>query len=423
MLTFVVIAGCLLGPVAAEAAPRCFGRAATIVGTAGDDEIVGTPGNDVIVGLRGFDRIRSLGGDDRICGGRDPDFVRGGGGGDAIDGAGGSDTAHGGPGADRIILGPGEVEASFGGPGDDRLFGGVGSFDSLIGGGGDDLLDGGPGQDLAEFFDAPSGIAADLETDVALGRGTDRIPSIEGLVGSNFDDVLFGDGTSNLIVAQEGDDMVDARGSGTLEALEADLIDGGVGADTLDGGAGADIVTFEDAPGPVTVDLAEGTAMGWGTDALLGIEAIVGSFFDDTLLGDAQDNAIAAGAGDDLVDGRGGVDEAAYFDSFEPVVADLGSGASTGWGSDTLMDVEDLTGSSFADVLTGDLGPNTIVGGSGPDALAGQAGDDVLVGANGNDRADGGDGSDVCEAETEVACEGDPTDGVFLIWGRLDSLI
>ncbi|MGH2540978.1 MAG: hypothetical protein ACRDGK_10680 [Actinomycetota bacterium] len=78
--------------------------------------------------------------------------------------------------------------------------------------------------------------------------------------------------------------------------------------------------------------------------------------------------------------------------------------------------MEDLTGSSFADVLTGDEGPNTIVGGSGPDALAGAAGDDVLLGANGNDQADGGVGSDMCEAETEVACEVDPT-GVLLIWG------
>ena len=175
----------------------------------------------------------------------------------------------------------------------------------------------------------------------------------------------------------------------------------------LDGDAGADIVTFEDAPGAVTVDLTLGTATGWGADSLSGIEVIVGSFFDDTLTGDAQDNAFAAGAGDDAIDGRGGTDQAAYFDAAASVVADLRAGVVTG-GSDMLFDIEDLTGSASADVLTGDDGPNAIEGGGGPDLLAGAAGDDLLVGARGNDQADGGDGLDTCDAETEVACEADP---------------
>jgi Ca2+-binding RTX toxin-like protein len=424
VLVVLLVAGSLLATGAVEAGARCFGRAATIVGTRGDDLIVGTAGDDVIDGLGGFDRIRGLGGDDRICGGGESDFVRGGGGDDAIDGAGGSDTAHGGPGADRIVLGVGEVEGLFGGPGDDRLFGGSGSFDGLIGGAGDDLLHGGRGQDLAEFFGAPSGVRADLEAGTATGQGADRLIAIEGLVGSNFDDVLLGDAISNLIVAQQGDDVVDARGSGTLEGLGADLIDGGGGDDVLDGDVGADIVTFEDAPLPVTVDLTLGTATGWGADSLSGIEAIIGSFLDDELIGDAQDNAFAAGAGDDAIDGRGGTDQAAYFDAAGSVVADLRAGVATGWGIDTLLDIEDLTGSGFADVLTGEDGPNAIVGGSGPDLLDGSAGDDLLVGANGNDQADGGDGLDTCDAETELACEVDPVpprarDGGWLAsWGN-----
>jgi hypothetical protein len=80
----------------------------------------------------------------------------------------------------------------------------------------------------------------------------------------------------------------------------------------------------------------------------------------------------------------------------------------TGWGTDMLLDIEDLTGSGSADVLTGDDDPNAIGGGSGPDLLAGAAGDDILVGARGSDQADGGDGLDTCDAETEVACEADP---------------
>src|SRR4029450_13653937 len=128
------------------------------------------------------------------------------------------------------------------------------------------------------------------------------------------------------------------------------------GSDALEGGAGDDIVTFEDSPGPVTADLSLGTATGWGDDALSGFEAIVGTVFGDTLTGDAQGNAFAAGAGDDAIDGRGGIDQAAYFDAGGPVAADLQAGTVTGWGTDTLLGIEDLTGSAFRDLLTGDGG-------------------------------------------------------------------
>lgn len=47
--------------------PTCSGRAATIIGTDGADEIEGTQGSDVIVGLGDDDYIHD--GDDVICGG------------------------------------------------------------------------------------------------------------------------------------------------------------------------------------------------------------------------------------------------------------------------------------------------------------------------------------------------------------------
>jgi Ca2+-binding RTX toxin-like protein len=406
-LPLALIAG--MPAPAASATPSCFGEPATIVGTGDDDEVVGTRGDDVIVAFGGWDRVEGRAGDDRICVGGGEDFVRGGAGADRILGSGGSDTVHGGPGPDRILTGAGAVEALFGGAGDDRMFGGAGSFDGLIGGAGDDLLDGGGGRDIAFFFDSPNGIWADLETGRAAGFGDDRLRSIEGLGGSNQDDELFGDDGSNLIVAQEGDDVVDARGSGTLAGSQADQIDGGDGDDTLIGGPGADIVTYEDAPGPIDLDLELGTATGWGSDALSGIEAAIGSILDDALRGDGQDNAFVGGEGDDLIDGRGGRDQAAYFDAFVPVDADLALGLATGWGTDTLTGIEDLTGSAFADTLSGNDGQNAIGGGSGNDELSGRGGDDVLLGGNGSDEADGGDGVDVCEAETVVACEDTPS--------------
>ena len=112
-------------PAAADS--ECFGKAATIVGTPGDDRIRGTNGDDVIVAGRGDDRINGRGGDDLICGRSGDDRIRGGGGDDRVRGWRGEDSVK-------------------GGPGDDRLLGGL-HDDTLRGNGGDDLLDGGAAED------------------------------------------------------------------------------------------------------------------------------------------------------------------------------------------------------------------------------------------------------------------------------------
>jgi hypothetical protein len=56
-------------------APRCFGKAPTMVGTSGHDVLRGTRRADVIVGL---DTLLGRAGNDRLCGGPGPDRLRGG---------------------------------------------------------------------------------------------------------------------------------------------------------------------------------------------------------------------------------------------------------------------------------------------------------------------------------------------------------
>jgi len=63
---------------------RCLGKKATIVGTAGRDELTGTPHRDVIAALAGADKVRGLGGPDLICGGKGKDRLNGGAGKDEI---------------------------------------------------------------------------------------------------------------------------------------------------------------------------------------------------------------------------------------------------------------------------------------------------------------------------------------------------
>ena len=58
-----------------------------------------------------------------------------------------------------------------------------------------------------------------------------------------------------------------------------------------------------------------------------------------------------------------------------------------GAGTDTLTNIENLTGSGHNDTLTGDAGSNTLDGGAGDDSLSGGAGDDTLDGGAGTDTA------------------------------------
>ncbi len=85
-----------------EAVQLCDGVAATIVGSAGDDDLVGTPGDDVIVGLGGDDRIDGRAGNDLICGGAGRDVLIGGRGDDAISGGAGADRLLGRRGMDSL---------------------------------------------------------------------------------------------------------------------------------------------------------------------------------------------------------------------------------------------------------------------------------------------------------------------------------
>lgn len=143
-------------PGAAQPKPRCGGKVATIVGTAGKDRLRGTRRADVIVGLGGGDTITGGGGKDVVCGGPGNDRIAGGAGADRIAGGrgndrlsgnAGNDSLKGERGNDRLAGGAGNDRLS-GGPGRDRLTGGPGR-DRLTGNAGRDTCVGGPGRDRA----------------------------------------------------------------------------------------------------------------------------------------------------------------------------------------------------------------------------------------------------------------------------------
>jgi Ca2+-binding RTX toxin-like protein len=204
-----------------------------------------------------------------------------------------------------------------------------------------------------------------------------------------------------------------------------DKLSGGPGDDLIDGSDvpvdghalpdSRDQVDYSSAAGPATVDLTTGNATGEGNDTLLNIEDVVGSVHDDVILGSDAPNELNGNAGADTIDARDGDDElkgSACDDSMDGgpgtdvlqfnlapsgVRVDLSAGTSTGQGNDALAGVENLTGSLFDDVLTGDEGPNIIDGGFGDDVLDGRGGADQLLGDRGDDDVAGGAGGDVLD--------------------------
>jgi Ca2+-binding RTX toxin-like protein len=246
----------ILAP-SAEASTRCFGKKPTIVGTSRADVLEGTRRRDIISGLGGRDTIKGLGGNDTICG------------------FNGADTIIGGSGADLLS----------GDAGNDSVSGGAGDFDNLWGSSGNDALNGGSGFDWVLYPNAAGPVTVDLSAGSATGEGTDTLSGLEGILGTRFDDVLTGSDANNTFQTEGGND-------------------------TIDGGGGLDFASFARSPGPVTVDLAAGTATGEGTDTLTGIENVFGSGnFGDTLTGDTQDNALFGSGGDDSVSGGDGNDD------------------------------------------------------------------------------------------------------------------
>lgn len=137
-----------------------------------------------------------------------------------------------------------------------------------------------------------------------------------------------------------------------------------------------------------------------GNDSILtgsGDDQINGNGGNDILKGAGGNDVIRGGAGDDMIDGGDGLDTASFIDAASGVRVNLSLVApqSTGDGRDTLISIENLTGSFHNDGLRGNALANVLDGEHGNDNLIGFGGNDTLIGNFGNDTLLGGDGNDV----------------------------
>lgn len=424
----------------------------TFEGTQTGDSLYGLDRADRILGYAGNDNITAYDGDDILDGGAGNDSLNGGDGDDILDGGAGDDDLRAGKGDDtiRYALGDGSDSITDDGGVDVLQFGeGITVDDVRLWKNGnhleihigneviklDNQLHSSYGYDIetATFAD---GTTLDLLNNLTF-TGTGFNDTIYGL--SNANDVIIGGGGDDNLYGYTGDDTyVYNLGDGS------DVITDYGGIDSLAFGAGITVddvrfwksgnhleihignefikldyqfhpsygyeietATFADG---TTLDLVNnltftGTAL---DDSVYGLsnanDVLIGGGGDDSLYGQSGDDILHGGAGDDDLRGGSGKDTASYVNAVGAITASLLAGTATGEGTDTLFDIENITGSGFDDVITGNNednelrgleGNDTLRGDAGNDILFGDDGDDIVFGGLGNDRLDGGGGNDV----------------------------
>ncbi len=430
-------------------------------GGSGDDLLTGNDAGNVLNGNDGQDTLTGGGGGDTLNGGggadffltnlTSTDFVNGGGGEDTlvIERNRGDVSSFGNEfnpsalfgfelngaqttidnielvsfldGDIRLVLGSSSAESLVAidamstlfeiGGNDDTVTGGVG--DDTINGpssgvlSGDKLIDGAAGNDLINTGDGDDTIQG--------GDGADEIQSRAGA-----DSLDGGDGDDYLNPGDGDDTAVGGMGN--------DLIAGGVGADVLDGGMGDDTVSYSGAGSEgVSIDLSAGAGLSGiaAGDLLTSVESVLGTIFDDTMVGDAGGNFLEGSQGDDMIagmgdadflggesgadtliggfgadtlDGGGGIDTASYADAGAGVTIFLWSQSGAGdiADGDVLMNIEEVVGGAFSDTLEGSNSGvgETLIGAGGDDVLSGLGGADLLDGGLGADTLSGGFGDD-----------------------------
>jgi Ca2+-binding RTX toxin-like protein len=258
----------------------------------------------------------------------------------------------------------------------------------------------------------------------------------ETITGATGNDTLSGSGGNDVLIGLAGNDTLDG-GSGD------DTLIGGEGNDVLAGGTGTDTASYGDAAAGVTVNVGltgpQATG-GAGLDTLSGIENLVGSAFNDILMGDAGANRIDGGAGNDRLDGGAGADALAggigddsyVVDNAGDVVTELDGEGSfdivESWINYTLgANLENLvlwgnalngTGNDLANSLTGNDRDNILMGYAGDDVLVGNGGYDTLLGGTGTDTLLGGAGNDRLDGGADGAADilkGGTGDDVYIV--------
>jgi Ca2+-binding RTX toxin-like protein len=290
-------------------------------------------------------------------------------------------TIHGGSGNDKIFVQTTYYRGGvYGDEGNDDISASSdGSY--IAGGSGADTLRGGSGQDYLNS----GGFVPDTYYEPEWDMGQER-------------DVLTGAGGDDRLVGGYGDTL---DGGSGIDTLRYSL--GGLGAGvsfstagivsgqpfSLGGGTIRDVETLTHLRG---TDFADNLVIATQS-SLLTVEAGAGN---DVITSNASSIALNGGLGNDLFisgiagdtfDGGEGIDTVDYRNASAAVTITLAEAGATGAGAggDSLVNVENVTGTARDDRLTGNGNANVLSGEGGNDLLDGRAGADTMSGGLGND--------------------------------------
>lgn len=350
----------------------------TITGSAGADTLLGSGGDDTVNGGDGNDTIQYTGtanGFDAVTGGLGTDtisalanstvigltsisgietitagsftgvYIAGSGNNDTLDFTGMTLTA---------------ITKIDGGGGNDTIVGTT-AANTILGSGGDDTINAGSGNDTIQYTGTSNGFDA-----VDGGDGTDTISALAnntviGLSALAGVETISAGSFTGVYVAGSGNNDTLNFSAVTLTAIVR--VEGGAGHDTLTGNSAANTL--------------------WGG---LGNDIIDGGTGNDSLLGDDGDDTIKGAAGTDTMNGGIGTDTADYSAYSANLTVNLATATAqtvASGDSDTITNIENVTGGSGTDTLTGSTLNNVIDGGSGNDRLTGSAGNDTIIGGVG----------------------------------------
>ncbi|WP_279388672.1 FecR domain-containing protein [Pseudodesulfovibrio tunisiensis] len=292
-----------------------------------------------------------------------------------------------------------DIEGIQGTTGNDTFLGDSGKVNIFIDRGGSDQIDGGSayddvsdiGWDVVSYQFSETGIVANLADGsgtVTVDGQTDTLSNIDEIIGSDHDDQFTG-------------------GTGDQEFMP------GLGYDTVDGGDDWDSVSYWMVEGvDLTVTWNQDHWEVSGTDildTLTNVERIEGSDGNDSMVGNNDESDDFSGwIGNDTMEGGGGDDHVGYESSTAGVNVNLAGGtADDGMGgTDTLISIEDVTGSDHDDIIVGDASDNFIDGGLGSDNLDGGSGSTGEMDILGFHSARAGVNADLTQSTVDMGSDG-----------------
>jgi Ca2+-binding RTX toxin-like protein len=205
-----------------------------------------------------------------------------------------------------------------------------------------------------------------------------------------------------LSMSRSGDDLVITQSTNTITVT-----------DQYDSSAPEYRIEELELNDAYTFTLIDGNSGGSGDEVVVGTssgETLTGGAGMDLLFGGGGDDTLEGGAGADYMDGgSGGTDTLTYASSSDGVIVTVNNyeGEHGDAEGDWNTNIANLTGSAYADILSGG-GANNVITGNGSatntwdgtqtgDIMYGYGGNDTLTGGSGADTLDGGNGDDVLD--------------------------